>query len=64
MIDRSDPERPKLLDIKKLRMDQHWRKREIGDATYLRSLFIMGYLPDEANAELKLLKMEGASGRR
>lgn len=55
----SDPERPADIDMKKLRMDQHWRKREIGDCTYLRSLFIMGYLPDEARTELKLLKMEG-----
>lgn len=54
----SDPERSADIDMKKLRMDQHWRKREIGDATYLRSLFIMGYLPDEANTELRLLKLE------
>jgi hypothetical protein len=39
-------------------MDQCWRKGEIGDATYLRSLFIAGYLPDEANTELNLLKLE------
>ena len=53
-----DPERTRLGDVKKLRMDQCWRKKEIGDATYLRSLFIMGYLPDEANTELRLLKLE------
>ncbi len=55
----SDPERPRDRDMTKLRMDQHWRKHEIGDPTYLRSLFILGYLPDEANTELRLLKMEG-----
>lgn len=54
----SDPERPALLDMQKLRMDQLWRKKQIGDATYLRSLFIAGYLPDEANTELNLLKIE------
>ena len=54
----SDSERPQLLDMQKLRMDQLWRKKQIGDATYLRSLFIMGYLPDEANTELNLLKLE------
>lgn len=54
----SDPERSHLLDMQKLRMDQCWRKREIGDATYLRSLFIMGFKPAEANTELNLLKME------
>lgn len=58
MIPHTDPERPALLDMQKLRMDQCWRKREIGDATYLRSLFIMGYLPKDANVELNLLKLE------
>lgn len=58
MIPRTDPERPALLDMQKLRMDQCWRKGEIGDATYCRSLFIMGYLPKDANTELSLLKME------
>ena len=58
MLSHSDPERSQLLDMAKLRMDQHWRKREIGDSTYLRSLFIMGYLPAEANTELNLLRLE------
>ena len=30
----------------------------MGDATYLRSLFLLGYKPDEVNTELNLLKME------
>ena len=54
----SDSERPALLDMQKLRIDQCWRNGEIGNATYLRSLFIMGYLPKDANTELNLLKME------
>ncbi len=54
----NDSERPTLNDMAKLRMDQAWRKREISDNTYLRSLFIMGFLPDVANSELNLLKME------
>ena len=53
-----DPERPALLDMQKLRMDQCWRKKQIGDQTYLRSLFIMGYLPADANVELNLLRLE------
>ena len=61
-ISRADPERPQLLDMAKLRLDQCWRKREIGDATFLRSLFIMGYLPDVAASELNLLKMERPRG--
>lgn len=65
MIPRSDPERLALLDMQKLRLDQHWRKREIGDATYLRSLFILDgrrYTPDVAASELSLLKMERRVG--
>lgn len=61
MISHHDPERPALLDMQKLRLDQHWRKREIGDATYLRSLFCLDgrrYTPDVAASELNLLKME------
>jgi len=54
----SDSERSAHLDMHKLRMDQCWRRGEIGDSTYLRSLFIMGFLPDVANSELNLLKME------
>jgi len=58
MIPHSDPERPALLDMQKLRMDQAWRKGAIGDVTYLRSLMIWGYAPRDANTELNLLKLE------
>ncbi len=54
----SDPERPTQLDMRKLRMDQCWRRGEIKDATYLRSLFVMGYSPTDATTELNLLKLE------
>lgn len=57
-ISHHDPEKPALLDMQKLRMDQCWRKKQIGDQTYLRSLFFMGYLPKDATTELNLLKME------
>lgn len=57
-MDRTDSERPAYLDMQKLRMDQLWRKKQIGDSTYLRSLFILGYLPKDANTELNLLKLE------
>jgi hypothetical protein len=53
MLDRTDSERPAQL-----RMDQCWRRGEIGDPTYLRSLVIYGYTPAEANTELSLLKLE------
>jgi len=54
----SDPERSTAIDMNKLRLDQCWRRREIMDNTYLRSLFILGYLPAEAITELNLLKEE------
>ncbi len=54
----SDPERSRNRDLVKLQLDSYWRCGRILDNTYLRSLFIMGYLPDEANTELNLLKME------
>ena len=58
MIPHTDPERPQLLDFQKLRMDQCWRKREILDHTYVRSLVVMGYSPLDAACELNLLKLE------
>jgi hypothetical protein len=58
VIPHTEAERPKILDMQKLRMDQLWRKRQILDNTYMRSLIIMGYLPSEATTELNLLKLE------
>jgi hypothetical protein len=58
MIPFSDPERPQFLDMQKLRMDQCWRKKQIGDATYIRSLTFYGYSVSDAITELNLLKME------
>lgn len=55
----SDPERPAHLEQSKLRFDQLWRKGQILDTTYLRSLMIVGYAPNDAATELRLLKMEG-----
>jgi hypothetical protein len=56
----SDPERPQHLDMQKLRLDQLWRQKKVGDQTYLRSLFLIGYLPSAAATELNLLKLERA----
>lgn len=58
MIANIDQERAQLLDLKKARMDRHWRRREIGDETYLLSLKIMGFAAVDAAAELNLLKLE------
>ena len=54
----SDPERPRQLDMQKLRMDKCWRNGEIGNSTYLRSLFNMGWSSTDAVTELNLLKLE------
>ena len=54
----SDSERPALLDMQKLRMDQCWRRREITDLTYLRILVQQGYVPRDAQTELNLLRLE------
>lgn len=58
LIPHQEPEKPQMLDMAKLRMDQCWRHKEITDSTYLRSLFIHGYSPAEAVTELNLLKLE------
>lgn len=54
----SDSEKPALLDMQKLRMDQCWRRGEVGDVTYLRTLFLQGYAPHDAQTELNLLRLE------
>ena len=59
MIDRRDAEAWRELAERKLQRDNEWLLNQIGEATYLRSLMILGYLPDEARTELKLLKMRG-----
>lgn len=58
LIPNHEPERPQMLDMAKLRMDQEWRKKTITDSVYLRSLFIAGYSPADAVTELNLLKLE------
>lgn len=56
----SDPEARQALNERKIARDAEWLKKQIGDATYLRSLMILGYLPDEAKTELWHLKAKGA----
>lgn len=53
-----DPEARMLLDDRKRERDNKWLRRQVGDATYLRGLMILGYLPKEAQIELNLLRME------
>ncbi len=58
MLDRRDQEYPQHREMSKLLQDHNWRDGLIGDATYLRSLMILGYGDRDARTELSLLKME------
>lgn len=53
----SDPELRSILNERKQARDTEWLRGVIGEPTYLRSLMILGYLPDEARTELNLLRM-------
>lgn len=54
----SDPEARHLLDIRKQQRDAEWLRGVIGDRTYLVSLQILGYAPNDAKTELGLLELE------
>jgi hypothetical protein len=56
----SDPERSALQELAKHRFDQCWRRGEIGDATYLRSMVFAGEDPKDAASRLRLLKQDHA----
>lgn len=60
MISHHDPEREVLRELGLRRLDRLWRDHQILDNTYLRSLFISGLLPDEANSRLNVLKRNKA----
>ena len=54
----SDSEARQILNARKIERDNEWLRRQVGDATYLRSLMILGYGDDEARTELNLLRMK------
>ena len=58
MLDRRDPEHWKTLQFRKAQRDQEYRRSQIGEQTYLRSIMFLGYNEREARTELSLLKME------
>jgi hypothetical protein len=64
MISFQDPERPQVIEDKKIWLDTMWMQGKIGDSTYLRSLFIAGDLPDVANSRLNCLRMEKEQEQR
>lgn len=57
MIDRHHQDRATNVIERKEGLDYWLRHRMIGEATYLRSLFILGYSEDEARAELMKLSL-------
>ena len=57
----SDPEARAILHERKQARDAEWLKRQIGEATYLRSLMILGYPLDEARMELNHLRTSHAA---
>ena len=52
-----DPETRQILDARKRERDAEWCRRQVSDATYLRSLMILGYSDNDAHTELALLKL-------
>lgn len=54
----SDPEARHLLEDRKRQRDNEWLRRQIGDATYLRSLMILGYGDRDAMTELAHLRFD------
>jgi hypothetical protein len=52
-----DPETRHFLNIRKMQRDAEWCRKQVTDATYLRSLMIMGYSDNDAQTELNLLKL-------
>lgn len=53
----SDPESRALLEERKRLRDLEWLARQIGDDTYICSLKIYGYREQDAEQELRMLKL-------
>jgi hypothetical protein len=51
-----DPETRSILNARKTERDNEWLRKQIGEATYLRSLMVLGYPLDEARMELNQLR--------
>lgn len=58
IVSHHDPERVRLCEAEKLRIDSLWRRGAIGDAAYTASLLGLGYGARDARVELSLLEME------
>jgi hypothetical protein len=51
-----DSEARSILNARKIERDNEWLRKQIGEATYLRSLMILGYPLDEARMEFNQLR--------
>jgi hypothetical protein len=56
----SDQEARQILDDRKRQRDAEWLRGVIGERTYLVSLQILGYSPNDAKTELNHLKLDQA----
>lgn len=52
-----DPDARQILNARKMERDNEWCRKQVSDATYMRSLMIMGYGDRDAQTELNLLKL-------
>ena len=57
-----DPEARQILEERKARRDNEYLLKQIGEATYLRSLLILGYSMDDARAALAAVTQAERNG--
>jgi hypothetical protein len=58
VFDRRDPEHWQTLKFRKIQRDNEYRRNQVTEGTYLRSIMFLGYNEREARTELSLLNME------
>jgi hypothetical protein len=58
MRDRREAEFRNECEMAKVLADRNWREGLIGDATYLRSLMLIGFGDRDAHTELSLLRRQ------
>lgn len=56
----SESETHRILNARKLQRDAEWLRGQIGEPTYLVSLQILGYAPNDAKTELNHLKLSSS----
>ena len=58
-----DPEARQILEERKAQRDNEYLLKQIGEATYLRSLLILGYSMDDARAALAAFTQADGGGK-